>query len=131
MIPRVLSVVFCCALALSLFGQRCDSISARYNGDWRPISAAPRDGTVIETLETYGIAPTYGLFKWGDLGGRKGWVSPTNHRQGHVESACLFWRPYHGDVSRYRDPTNGAQYGVEYWCVAAHMRYSRKRDRCY
>lgn len=33
---------------------------------WRDIASAPRDGTIIEIRNCYGVAPTYGLFRWGD-----------------------------------------------------------------
>jgi hypothetical protein len=42
----------------------CISIAAASNGGWQPVSTAPRDGTVVEMLETYGVAPWYGIFKW-------------------------------------------------------------------
>ena len=31
---------------------------------WRPINTAPRDGTVIEIKNNYGLAPWYDLFRW-------------------------------------------------------------------
>lgn len=57
----VLALLISC---LGMQAQRCESISASFNGDWRPVATAPRDGTIVEMLETYGIAPWYGIFRW-------------------------------------------------------------------
>jgi hypothetical protein len=109
----------------------CWSYAASYTGGWRTLASSPRDGTIIEMLETRGVAPSYDLFKWGDFGGAGGWVSVKNAHLGHLESVCAFWRPYHGNPLTYVDPTGGRDNTLEYWCDAMHMRYSKKRDRCY
>lgn len=38
--------------------------SAAQADDWRRIESAPKDGTVIEIQNSFGIRPWYGLFKW-------------------------------------------------------------------
>lgn len=42
----------------------CDSSNAASNGGWKRMASAPRDGTTVEMLETYGVAPWYGIFRW-------------------------------------------------------------------
>lgn len=131
------------------FGQECDSIAAASYGGWKPVSTAPRDGTVVEMMQTYGVAPTYGLYKWTRelmvlelvFGQRSpqpkpykmktpAWVSADNSGSYFDSSRCLFWRPYKGDVAKYVDPTGGAQNKVAYWCAAMHVAYDPKKDRC-
>lgn len=34
--------------------------------DWQSMANAPRDGTVIEIENNYGVMPWYGIFKWSD-----------------------------------------------------------------
>lgn len=34
------------------------------DGPWQSMDTAPKNGVVIEIMNTYGIAPWYGLFKW-------------------------------------------------------------------
>jgi len=41
----------------------CASNSSKTD-EWKEIYTAPHDGTVVETLNTYGIQPTYALVKW-------------------------------------------------------------------
>lgn len=115
-----------------LSASSCSSYKASINGDWKPIHEAPRDGTVIEVLETYGIAPWYGLYKWVKLDGNPSpghWMSAEELNKGVIEDACLFWRPY-SKSGTYKDPTNGAQNGVAYWCAAMHRPYDKKTDAC-
>lgn len=136
--------------------QRCDSVQAASSGGWKPIISAPRDGTTVELLETYGIAPWYGLFKWtkeqqaefkestgANKGSRSGeriysyaaeasWVSVDKPGTGVSEDSCLYWRPYKksGKADKYVDPTNGAQHTTAYWCAALHLPYDKKTDSC-
>jgi len=92
-----------------------DTENARAN-DWLPIVSAPRDGTVIELKNDYGIAPWYGLHKW--VVGR-GWVDATDDSRGCGDGPWLSWRAYEGNPAGYIDPTNGAQETTEYWQAAS------------
>jgi hypothetical protein len=109
----------------------CYSLSASYNGVWKPLSTAPKDGSVVEILETRGYAPMYGLFRWGDFGGMQSWVSVKESNIGHSDTACAFWRPYTGNPRTYVDPTGGRQNTTKYWCDAERLRYDAKKDRCF
>ena len=104
---------------------RCDSIGASFTGGWKTVDSAPRDGTVVEMLQTYGVAPWYDLFGWKD----GAWISATKPNRGVLET-CLFWRPFSGDVSKYVDPTGGAQYTTKYQCDAMRLPYDKKKDVC-
>jgi hypothetical protein len=105
--------------------------------EWQPMSTAPRDGTVVELMNTYGVAPWYSIAKWtrhidgvptfyGDKG-QQGvtsmdmpephWVS-LDHNGFQDDADTLHWRPYHGSVSHYVDPTGGAQNSNAYWLRA-------------
>lgn len=121
-------VVFLLTCSVFCAAQRCDSINASYSGGWKPVATAPRDGTVVEMLETYGIAPWYGRFKWvkGD------WISADDPNRGVHEDSCLFWRPLPkiAKGKPYVDPTNGQQNSTEYWCRAARKPYNKKKDAC-
>jgi hypothetical protein len=87
----------------------CKSISVHDSGGWKPAASAPRDGTAVEMLETFGSAPWYGLFKWTkDQNGVGSWVNADNPKQGVVEDPCLFWRPYTSTGKPYVEPTEGA-----------------------
>lgn len=90
----------------------------RYNTPpgWNNIKDAPRDGTVIETQNNYGVAPTFGLHKWVD---GRGWVDAADDCRGTGDGPHLSWRSYSGDVSRYDDPTHGAQNTRNYWLLAS------------
>lgn len=108
--------------------QTCDSIAASYGGNWQPVSTAPRDGTTVEMLETFGVAPWYGLFKWTK---DDGWMRADGSSQGVMENYCLFWRPYKpAPTTPYVDPTGGAQDKVAYWCAYMHIAYDPKTDAC-
>ena len=123
----------------------CESISAASSGEWKSVDSAPRDGTSVEMLETYGIAPWYGLFRWttdeaafeintGKVMHFKNrtpsWQAVDNPGHSVVEDNCLFWRPYHGSGSAYVDSTRGAQQSVAYWCAYLHRAYDAKKDAC-
>ena len=131
-------------ISVSASAQQCDSIAAASYGGWQPVKTAPRDGTTVEMMETYGVAPWYGLFKWirreTEIKSTDGkvyhfkdkepsWVSLEDPNKGVVEDSCLFWRPYKR-VGTYVDPTGGAQKSVAYWCAAMHLRYNKKKDAC-
>ena len=85
---------------------------------WQPIVTAPRDGTVIEIQNNWGVAPTFGLSKWVS---KRGWVDATNENSGTMDGEHLTWRPFDGDPTAYVDPTNGAQNTQEYWLRACNM----------
>lgn len=140
----ILAAITAAVLSIPAMAQRCDSISASYYDGWKPVASAPRDGTVVEMLETYGIAPWFGLFRWttdfvstdgktGELihfkSSTPNWVGVDRPGQNVSEDECLFWRPYKPQP-RYVDPTGGAQWSNAYWCAAAHRRYDKKTDRC-
>lgn len=82
---------------------------------WKPISQAPRDGTVVEIQNNWGVAPWFGLFKFED----DEWISATEAGAGVSDGTHLSWRPYDGDPAEYLDPTAGRQEDPEYWLEAA------------
>jgi len=108
----------------------CDSDVARLTGGWKRMSTAPHDRTV-ESLNTYGIAPTYTLVRW-DASRGPAWtiVSETGKGGGFLSDNCLYWRLYAGDLEKYVDPTRGAQNTVKYWCDAGHWGYDKNHDIC-
>jgi hypothetical protein len=128
------------ALSLAAFGQttlpsakECLTVAAAGYGGWRPIASAPRDGTVVEALITYGFAPWYGLFKWEKniaFGNTRTWIRVDKPHSGVSENNCLFWRPYKSTGKPYVDPTNGTQDTVAYQCTYMHLSYDAFKDRC-
>ena len=130
--------------ATSAWGQ-CPSEQFALEGSWQHMSAAPRNGTVIEVIQTWGIAPTYGLVRFPQKGsvfeqfnrGKSAvedltWEDVSNPTQGYTNLGnCLRWRPYKGDPKTYVDPTGGAQNTTAYWCQAAHAHYDSKHAKCY
>ncbi len=144
-------------MSLSAFGlaQRCDSINATFSGGWKPGATAPRDGTIVETMETYGVAPWYARVKWLKKGqtypstittvspdgkrktepyiatesaGR--WMNVDNPQQGPSDDECLFWRATKQTGKTYIDPTRGAQNTTAYWCASMHRPYDAKTESC-
>lgn len=69
--------------------------------DWRDMTTAPRDGTVVELECTYGFTPWYGLHRWS--GGH--WLSPNGRSSTIATDQHLRWRPYDGAIADYVDPT--------------------------
>jgi hypothetical protein len=108
--------------------------------EWKSIQTAPRDGTIVELKNTYGIAPWYGIFRWTSKikvtsqdqdgnqtvseidQGSPTWVSVDNPGSGVDDGDHLQWRPYSGNPDAYVDPTGGAQKTGEYWRRAAGTR---------
>ena len=86
---------------------------------WRDITSAPRDGTVIEIQNNWGVAPSFGIYKWVDA---TGWVNARDDNFGVGDGAHLSWRPFEGEASDYVDPTKGAQDTREYWLAACRRR---------
>ena len=84
----ILSLVLWVELATSA---TCPSQYAPYIGGWKPIYSAPRDGSPIEILSTYGILPSRSIRKWSPQ--PPGWV---NVRDTHLfyepTGGCLYWR---------------------------------------
>ena len=109
--------------------QQCPSIGASMTGNWRPLHEAPRGGRVVEVLNTYGVAPTYGLFRFVE-NSEDGYWSSYDGNSVLVSEACMFFRPFTGDPNHYVDPTHGRQFTTKYWCDAMHRGYDRKRDVC-
>lgn len=102
---------------------------------WSSMASAPRDGTVIEVRNSYGIAPTYSLAKWtteSTANSNEGrvsyilsapeWVDTVNGG-GWISELALNWRPYSGDITKYIDPTGGAQDSPAYWRGAIASKY--------
>jgi hypothetical protein len=96
--------------------------------EWQHMSTAPRDGTVVELMCTYGVAPWYGIYRWTDEGyirGKNGlepykhskpqWISVLPGRGSPFDESSLKWRPYTGEASNYVDPTGGQQDDMAYW----------------
>ncbi len=98
---------------------------AGVSNEWRNITEAPRDGSVIEIQNNYGIAPWYGIFKWVN---ERGWVDATDDNMGlgSDDGDHLSWRPFDGSPPSYVDPTNGAQDTNEYWLRACGMSASHQ-----
>lgn len=107
--------------------QSCSSPQAALSSQWKPLSTAPHDGTVVEILNTYGIAPTYGLFKYD---AKLHWIQVDVKDRGLSDGNCMYWRSYAGAIDKYVDPTGGKQNSVAYWCSAEHMYYDKKNDIC-
>ncbi len=131
-------------LATGLCHGSCDSIRFAASGGWMPSATAPHNGTVVEMMQTFGIAPWYGLFKWSDVTTSMSghgpvqiklsspeWVSADGQHGGMSGLECAFWRPYKKpETEKYTDPTGGAQNSVAYWCAAAHVAYDPKTGYC-
>ena len=93
---------------------------------WSFMETAPRDGTLIEIKNSYGIAPKYCLARWTkeytnrqtgliDTLTDHSWIIPgTNGGPCYDFEFAFLWRPYDGDPDRYVDPTNGLQDQPEY-----------------
>lgn len=133
-------MISCKAQAQTL---HCSTEAAAAYGGWRSMKTVPRDGTAVELIQTYGYAPTYGLFRWsrfvvgiGDTWEHKHelaaplWVEVLKGHDGIMTEDCLYWRPYKGKPEDYKDPTGGHQWDVAYWCSYTHTRYNKKKDAC-
>ena len=75
--------------------------------EWQSMASAPRDGAIIEIKNSYGLLPTYGLFRWESSSAfpGQGWRSALPDRGGLMDGSenQLRWRPYSGDPSAYVD----------------------------
>lgn len=94
----------------------------RAESSWLPMSSAPRDGTVVELRNSFGIAPWYGLFRWIADDIRPSWRSAADPRSGIADCVSDFqlaWRPTTQSPDEYVDPTNGAQDTRDYWVRAS------------
>lgn len=103
---------------------------------WRSMETAPRDGTVVEIKNSYGVAPWYDLMKWTDetvamnqdgisepYKTDYGWRSVKRLGHGLASESHSHWRPYQGDASGYEDPTGGLQWDMAYWRGAVAAKY--------
>lgn len=111
--------------------------------DWHDMTTAPRDGTVIEIMCTYGVAPHYDLYKWTDISGafcltdgrivefndgRKSWKKARDASVGLSGESTMRWRLYSGAIDSYIDPTGGAQNEAAYWRGAVAQKYGLPLD---
>ena len=132
---RYAIAVLMMVVAGNVWGQsyNCDSIGAAMTGHWKPLIEAPHDGTLVEELNTYGVAPYYSVAKF--TKGRWIFVDPGFEKHsgvggGPINEMCQWFRPFTGDLATYVDPTNGAQWTVKYECDAMRMGYDSKKDVC-
>lgn len=110
---------------MNLFRRGCNHLVNAADG-WRSMDSAPRDGTVVELMCTYGVAPWYGLHRWDAEW--KTWRSATDDRKSVDGEATLHWRPTSQSPEAYTDPTNGAQDSREYWLAAVARVPSARTD---
>lgn len=124
-------------------GQRFAMLPGADGAGWQPICLAPRNGTVIEIRNSYGVAPWYGLFRWTTDGfssspgglvratlARAEWVRVDGEHPGSMvtDGPHLTWRPYTGDISGYADPTGGLQDDMAYWRGAVAAKHGLPLD---
>lgn len=71
--------------------------------DWQNMKTAPRDGTVVEIKNAYGLMPTYGRGKFDQ---HRGWIDASDPDKGWFDERSLFWRPDSGvDIESF-NPTD-------------------------
>lgn len=100
---------------------RCDFGRASWYGIFRwgqEITSAPQEVTLrpgesaVSAIDLNG-SPAVGLR--GDLG-KPAWVNAEIGQYTYLDSdENLTWRSWVGDPAYYVDPTDGKQYGMEYW----------------
>jgi hypothetical protein len=87
---------------------------------WHVMSAAPKDGSIIEIENRWGAKPWRGLFRWadgttpvpaderarGEDPGAHGWRNVQHPTMGFIGGAFA-WRPFAGDPAKYEDPYDG------------------------
>jgi hypothetical protein len=137
-------VIFSTCLVASRAKNTTKSAACKPSGDdtpWQAMFSAPRDGTVIELRNDYGVASSFGLAKWTDqLKSMDGSSQITNSHPvwEFVDKLqannfmdgdnSLSWRPYHGEISAYVDPTCGFQEDPKYWREAVAKKYGLPLD---
>lgn len=136
---KILAVVFLCVTSLNVYAQHCIAISAASTGGWKPLRTAPHDGTAVEVLRTYGVAPYYARYKWTAtyIQDGKSFTDASAHwfnvdkpgRNILWDNRCDFWRPVK-QGGKYIDPTHGAQDTDAYWCKAEHGTMDTKTGKC-
>jgi hypothetical protein len=121
-------------------GARQQDFDSRNFDGWCSMDTAPRDGTWVELMCTYGVAPWYCIARWADeqvasgpdgsitkfKSSRPSWVTPEGG--GPFDEGSLHWRPYAGNVASYRDPTGGMQNDMAYWRGAVAAKYGLPLD---
>jgi hypothetical protein len=134
--PKITIIVILCTMSFAQTTPRsCPTGAMSAIGGWMLLESAPKDGTVVEVLNTYGIAPHYSLNRWTKVGdsNMQGWVDlEQDHNFLLTDSKhCFFWRPYnYVPGKKYVDPTGGAQDKVAYECAWMHVQYNRKTGYC-
>lgn len=105
--------------------------------DWISMNTALRDGTIIEIRNNYGVAPSYGIYRWTNetkcisnngiskfKDDKFSWQNAQPDQSGSpFDETSLTWRPYNGTVEDYRDPTEGMQNDMAYWRGAVASKY--------
>lgn len=60
----ILGLAALIAMAAPVLGQITNGTEDADSGGWQSMDTAPKDGSIIEIMNTYGLVPWYGLFKW-------------------------------------------------------------------
>lgn len=100
-------------------------VSRNDTSGWQKMDSAPRNGTVVELRNNYGVVPWYSISRWGN---ECTWSDVT--REGHYQddNKNLMWRPFAGRAEEYVDPTNGMQNEAAYWRGAVAQKYGLPID---
>jgi hypothetical protein len=107
--------------------QRCDSLNIHLaESGWKTIDSAPKDGTVLEGMQTYGIAPYWSTVRFVN----NHWVSGIDAAISLEPSTCLMWRPLKVAVLSYQEPTLGKQDTTGYWCDAMRLEWLPSINAC-
>lgn len=81
--------------------------------DWRDMSDAPRDGSIIEVENRRGYPWSRRLVFWTDEvvwpDGRRSKSEPrwADHRRNTTSADPSVWRPFFGDAVKWSDPYDG------------------------
>ena len=83
--------------------------------EWKDITTAPKDGSIIEIQNNWTLAPWYTLSIWNN--DCESWQNLENGKvinSFHINGGHLKWREFKGNILRYKDPTNGEQFKPNY-----------------